>query len=403
MLHRIEPPLSCPQPGLTLLPAALGLLLIACGQDKAPAPPAPPPPPPAAPAPAPKAAAPAARPPDQPVDPPASVTLGDVLPALPTPAPRLFDGQNTVAVLPAVSCAALRPDRDWVLGSRVEVARAPQKKGEAGGTLELCVFSKVSERADDQQSQHAGKDHHFVAAFPGTEVAAFTAEPIVRQPTSARPEWALPRAAGWSALLPTGLPDQPAVAVVSARFYDGPLGEQVHWIRRAHLLTRGEKGWSWKPMTTRDFTTLDTAHLLAACERPEASSDAVCLGAEEKVEAFRRTTEQRAEVRVKRLATESGRKPKKGAELAEYPQDGDPQSAWLRDGRVALQHGQWRLAIDAALRIEVVCGEPIKEARTLIAAALKKAGLTHERPAPPVKPVPLCEPLSDKGVPKRPG
>ena len=336
---------------------------------------------------------------------PAAATAGDVLPPLPTAARRLASRKLALPLLPSVSCGALAPDREFKLGPRLEVVRRPKKDGEPAGTLELCLFNRWLKRADDELPQRTGRLHHFVAAFPGDEVAAWTSDELKRAPVNARPEWSLPKAAGWSALIATGIPDRPALAVVSGRYYDGLLGEEIHWRREARVLKRSKGRWAWVPLAALDFVSLDTTALLAACQREETEGDKACLGADELVEAHRRDAAQRGQVRQTRLAAAKARRKRgmraKARGLKPYVGDPDPQAAWLRDGRAALAQGRWRSAIEHALRIDMACGEPVREAHNLLVAGMKKGGVRMEKSVPPPRMTPLCEPLFDKPGPKR--
>jgi len=355
-------------------------------------------------------AAKAPAPEPEPAELPRGATAGDVLPPLPTAARRLSGGVDALPLLPSVTCASLAPDREFKLGPRLEIVRLPRKKGEPAGTLEVCLFNRWLKRTADELPERTGRVHHLVAAFPGDEVAAWTSDELKRPPANARPEWSLPKAAGWSAVIATGIPDRPALAVVSARFYDGPLAEELHWRRHARILRRSKGRWAWVPLASLHFTSLDTTHLLAACQREETEGDEACLGADERVEAHRRDGASRGEVRQARVArrkdAKRARKKRrdksaKTNEVKRYRGDSEPQAAWLHDGRAALARGKWRLALQCALRIDMACGEPVRESRDLIAAALKKAGIVSEKSLPLARHVPLCEPLPDKPGPKR--
>lgn len=341
---------------------------------------------------------------------PAAATAGDVLPPLPKAARRLSAGPDAAPLLPSMPCNALAPDREYKLGQKFEVMRSPTSAAASSGTLELCLFHRWLTRPADELARRTGRVHHFVAAFPGDEVAAWTSDDMERAAANTRPEWALAKAAGWSRLIPTGIPDRPAIAVVSARFYDGPLGEELHWRRQARVLTRHKDRWTWRPLASRDFASLDTAQLVAVCGAAEAEADKACLGADEQVEAARRAAHQRGEQRQARFDSRGDRSDKRrrgkksasvGAKPAEYIGDGDPQSAWLRDGRRALARGDWRSALTHAMYIDMVCGEAVQEAHELLRDALAKGGLKREKALPQLRPVGLCQPLFDKPGPKR--
>ena len=348
---------------------------------------------------------------------PPKVTPGDVLPA-PPPLPRRLTGggggaAGAAAQLPAVSCARMAPDGTFKLSRLIEVARLgrdvsttlntptkQRKKGAANkktskkveaartGTLELCLFHKWRAREPGENRTHTGRVHHFVAAFPGSDVTSWTADELTRTPSSL-PEDALWLSAGWAALLPTGLPDRPALAVVSGRFYDGALGEEVHYIRKARVLQMHRGRWAWVPWMSRRYKTLDVEHLRKACKKRGTTG---CRRAAARIASAERGAARRLKARASRLAGRASTKVGKGSP--------DPQSAWVAAGRKILREGRWQEAIDLALRAEVVCGEAGRDARRLIGRALRIGKVKPELSEPPVNRRPLCEPLSDKAPPR---
>jgi len=358
---------------------------------------------------------------------PPKVTPGDVLP-LPPPLPRRLAGGSgapgTGPELPIISCARMAPDGTFKLSRRIEVGRlgrevattlgtptrrgkdaaptpagkaakaskmrggAKKKKPTAAGTLELCLFHKWRAREPGENRTHTGRVHHFVAAFPGSDVTSWTADELTRAPKSL-PEDALWLSAGWASILPTGLPDRPAIAIVSGRFYDGKLGEEVHYIRKARMLQRHRGRWAWVPWMSRRYKTLDVEHLRNACKR---GGPAGCRRSRARIASAERSAARRLKQRAARLAGRGGSRPGKSA--------ADPQSAWIALGRRVLREGRWKEAIDFALRSEMVCGEAGRDARRIIGRALRIGKVKAELSEPQLNRRPLCEPLPDKAPPR---
>lgn len=345
---------------------------------------------------------------------PSGATVGDLMPPLPRPAPRLFDGRTSAPALPDISCEDLAPGQGFTLARKIEVLTAPLQKGKAVETLELCQFNKWLARKDDEVASRTGRTHHFAAAFPGTQVASWTSAEVERRELGLDEKLDAGLAAGWAGLIPTGVPRWPAVAVVSARMYAGPLNEDVVYLRRARVLTQKAGRWVWEPLLERVFSTLDAAHLQAQCELAANAEVPACKAAVERIAVDAKQAEGRAHTRKRRLAGKQdahGARPPAAHKKADksnkshdplaYAEDADPQAAWLRDGRHALKTGQADAAIGHALRVFAVCGESTDAAAALLKGALQKAGT---KPLPQVRPSPkqaeLCEPLPDKAPPK---
>ncbi len=400
---------SCPLTVVALF-AFLAATVSSCGKEPAPLEPPAPSGTAAAPAEPAEPAKPARKRPQpraEPVAPPSGATVGEVAPAVPRPAPKLFDGVTSAAALPDVNCEDLATEKGYTLARKVEVLSPPAGKGEAVRTLELCQFNRWLKRTDDEIGQRTGRRHLFVAAFPGAKVASWTSPEIERRDVVLGEPEAVGLAAGWAALIPTGVPQWPAIAVTSARFYAGPLGEKVHYLRRARVLIEKAGRWTWSPLHERAFGTLDVAWLKGRCEGDENAARPACQQAAATIAADAKAAGAREGLRKRRLAGKSdpGTKPprKRGKlrlKLKAYKEDADPQGAWLRDGRLALAAGDTKLALRAALRMHAVCGEPVEEADTLIRAALKKAKLKAPTIRPPNKLATICEPLADKAPPK---
>ncbi|MCO4763593.1 MAG: hypothetical protein KC502_18930 [Myxococcales bacterium] len=336
---------------------------------------------------------------------PKKATPGDVLPPPPTLPRRLASGSGPAPQLPNISCARMAPDGTFKLSRRIEVGRrgaavsttlgTPTRKGDKTkaaktkpGTLELCLFHKWRARERGENRTHTGRIHHFVAAFPGSDVSSWTADELTRIPKKL-PTDARYLSAGWAALLPTGLPDRPAIAVISGRFYDGILGEEVHYIRKARVLQRHRGRWAWVPWMSRTYQTLDTAHLRTSCKR---SGGAGCRRWAARIAGAERGAARRLKIRDARLKRKGKTKVKKG--------DPDPQSYWISEAQHVVREGRWKEAIDLALKSEVVCGEAGRRSRRVIGRALRMGKIKPEIAEPAVNRRPLCEPLSDKPAPK---
>ena len=189
-------------------------------------------------------------------------------------------------------------------------------------------------------------------------------------------------------MIPTGLPDRPAIAVVSGRFYDGVLGEEVHYIRRARVLKRHKGRWAWVPWMKRSWQTLDIEHLQKSCKKGGPG----CRGVRSRARKLAKAMAARSKTRKARL---SG-----GQEPSASDNEGDPQSYWIALARLRAKQLRWKEAIDYALRAEVVCGEPVRTSRKVLRRAMKlgkvKADVLDPRPLAH----PLCPPLADKKPPK---
>ena len=379
------------------------LVVTACGHTAQPAKPATP-----APAPAPEAAATPPRAAPAPpaaaaaevVDLPAGLTLADVLPAVPVPVPRLASSANAALAMPRTGCSDLGPE-GAALVRRVELPVAPQAKGELPGVLELCLFSKVIGHASAADS---AKQWIAVAAWPGDAVQQTTFEPLRHAPENLPPERqkAGHDAVSWGALLATGDPTMPALVVVSARSFDGELGEIVHYQRQARLLRPVAGKLTWEPLLERSFETVDLPHLEALCagkadasaaDRAAGALQVACDQVSQVSEALTKAAASRLGLRQKRL--------KGGGDAADPAQDPDPQSLWLRDARKALHKNNVAEALTLALQVDVVCGEACAEAHALIQEALAAQQVSVQKPKPAQPLVDLCEPLVDKTPPRR--
>lgn len=330
---------------------------------------------------------------EPPLDLPAGRTPGDLLPPLPTPAPRLGrGGDKPTAVYPSTGCADLAP-QGFALVRSLEVTLPPKAAGELPGVLETCLFQKAVDRTTldrKDKAGHAGRTFHLVAAWPGEAVQALDVEEASRVPRD------LPQplqeaghdASAWGTLISTGWPDAPVLAVLSARFYDGPLGQEVHWLRDARLLRAG-KGPApkegWQAFEKREFTSLDAEVLRLAAEKDPSLADKLA------------DREQKA---ADRLALRAKWLKGAGDEKVTAAEP-DPQALWLRDGRKALQKGDWKLAIELALRVDAVCAEPTSEAHALLKDALQAGQVPPAKVQPAQATVDLCEPLPDKPAPRR--
>ncbi len=391
--------------------ATVAAVSVAACQGKPPAPPAAPAPQPAAVAdtakplaqPATPAAAPAAAIEPEPYALPAGQTLGDALPQLPASAPRLGSGGGAVggAVLQAkTGCAADAPD-DYTLVRRVEQTYPPAKPGEPAQVLEVCLLQKPVDRAD--KVAESGKAFLVVAAFADDSRVSHTFEQLARPPTALPPERQKAGHDGgsWAGLFATGDPDRPALAVVSGRFYDGALGEDVQFLRVARLLTKTAQGWQWSALAERSHKSVDLEHLRALCAgKADASPADRAAGAlaaacdrVDAVETEAATADARMATRKKRLAGAGGGKPET---------DPDPQSIWLRDARAALAKGDPGAAIETALKVDVVCGEAVSETHAIVKEALGALKVEPLRAQPQQTLGELCEPLPDKPAPRRP-
>ena len=333
---------------------------------------------------------------------PAGQTLGDALPPLPAPAAVLGGGGGGGGALlqAKTGCAADAAD-DFTLAKRLEVAFAPAKAGEPAQVLETCLLQKTGDRQD--KVADTGKAFTVVAAFADDSRVAHTFEPLARPPQTlpAERRKAGHEGGGWASIIATGDPERPILALISGRFYDGALGEEVHFVRQARLLRKGPSGWQWHDFAKRSHTSIDDDHLRALCagkadaaaaDRAAGALQAACDQVQARDGAAAKA-EARLAVRKKRPA---------GAAGGTAATDGDPQSIWLRDARAALAKGDFGQAIDTALLVDVVCGEAVGEAHSLIKDALAAQNVELQRPQPAQTLNDLCEPLPDKPAPKRP-
>jgi hypothetical protein len=346
------------------------------------------------------------------VEPANSVTPGDVLPPLPTPAPQLGDGSAPVRLRPIRGCAQMSPGDGFKLARRFEVPFPVSRPGPDGGkarvsdgTLELCQFNRWLARDGDETRTRTGRRHHFVAAFPGDDVAAWTPAELTRPVAEgSQGPFAAPStltAAGWAALIPTGLAEVPAVAVVSGRFFDGAVGEDVHWQRQAAALIRTRGRWAFKPLDLLAWQTLDTAWLKAGCAALPDEADKAAVS---------RCHPAAIDRAIAKQAKASARHDKARERLLKVGKvDGvslakpgpDPQAHWLGAARKALAAKNARIARRLAVRALVACGEPIEELEPILDDLGKLSRFRRATPRPKPKPAPLCGPLADKPAPPR--
>lgn len=341
--------------------------------------------------------------PEEPMTLPAGHTLGDLLPQIPKPAPQLgaTGGAATSAAAGSSDCGDAAPDGFSVV-KRVDVLLDPAHPGEAPATMQGCVLQQViGDRADRVAS--SGRRYLAVAVLPdGKRVTGDVGE-IERPSTQLPPERRSGGhdATGWASLIATGDPTRPLLLVVTARFWDGPLGEEVHFVRQSRVLGDGPDGWHWRAGPHRAFSIIDFNHLQALCSG-SADASAADRAAGAVAAACDRVATQAAEHDAQALARLAIRKKRLGgAAGGDAATDPDPQSIWLRDAKVALAKANWVQAVTLALQVDVVCGEAATEAHKIIADAM--AGQKRE----PIKAQPaqsttdLCEPLPDKAPPKR--
>ncbi|MBI5610338.1 MAG: hypothetical protein HY902_15785 [Deltaproteobacteria bacterium] len=391
-----------------LLPLVLAAPLAGCGHKAAPAPaPAPAPDPAAAgaaPGTAPAAAPTAPATPAigaEPMDLPAGQTLGDLLPPLPKPAPQLGFSNGGAPEPSTRDCTDAAPS-GYSLVKRIEVA-LPVAAGQPEQTLQGCILQSLDgERADRIGS--TGRKYLLVAVGPDdkkiTQEVAALSRPATKLP--AERQKAGHDASGWASLIATGDDRQPFLAVVSGRFYDGPLGEEVHFVRTSWLLKPAGTSWDWQPLLERRFAVTDYEHLRALCEgRADASPAdraagtvaAACEQVEKQAAPHDEQAVARLATRKKRLAGSAG---------GDAQTDADPQSIWLRDGKAALAKGDAAAAVEQALKVDVVCGEAVGAAHSLVRDALAAGKREPQRAQPAQATAELCEPLNDKPAPKRP-
>ncbi len=342
-------------------------------------------------------AAPVPEPAAPPLELPAGTTVGDLLPPLPQPVAPLADASHAALAMPKIGCSDLGPE-GAALVKRVELPLAPKAAGELPGVLEVCLFSKVLEKATPAGT---GKQFIAIAAWPGDAVQQTTFEPLQHAPETLPPERqkAGHDAVTWGTLIATGHPQMPVLAVVSGRFLDGELGEVVDYQREARLL--GQDG-KWAPFAQRSFATVDLAHLDALCagkadaspaDRAAGALQAACDRHDALAPGAAKAANERLTLRAKRL---------KGAgDAGDAERDADPQSLWLRDAKKALHKGNGHEAFLLALRVDAVCGEAATEAHALLGEVLAAGQIAPQKPKPAQTLVDLCEPLPDKPAPRR--
>lgn len=390
----------------TLGPLLLALLTAACGKD------APVQEKPAAPAPAPaanpangavekKAVAADQGLPEEPMALPAGQTLSDLLPAIPLKLPSVGGGEASAA--PEHSCADSEP-AGFELVKQLTLSLPAAKVGEAATPLSVCLFQQVlSERAD--KNAGSGRIYQMVAtSSDGSSISGELPE-LRHVPKRLPPERqkAGHEGAGWAALVASGDPETPIMAVASGRFYDGALGEEVHFVRLAKVLRRQDAGWAWLPLVERSYAVTDFDHLHALCAGKADASEAdraagalqiACDRAEELEGPREEARQARLATRKKRLAGGGG--------AAKVEEDADPQALWLRDARAAAAKGDRPKAVELALKAQAMCGEASAEAQAAVRQALASQQLEPVKVQPNQPTLELCEPLLDKAAPKRP-
>lgn len=340
------------------------------------------------------------------LDLPAGQTLGDALPPLPLPAPRLGSGAGgeVGVAYPPASCDDLAPE-GYNLAKQLSFSVPPATAGDPPGVLDVCLHQKLLDRKD--RAGRGGRQFVAIAAWPDGQVQTADFAEFSRPPTNLPAERARAGhdAAAWGTLVATGHARLPVLAVVSGRFYDGTLGDEVHYLREARLLRvpakSADKGAApaWQPFERRAFGTVDLAHLEALCEgRSEAGPGPPLAAACARRDKL---TSTQAEAAAGRLAGREKRLAGQADDGAKAATDADPQSIWLREGRKALRKGDATAAIEAALRVDAVCGEAVAEAHSLIGDALVVLDLKAVKVRPAQTTAPLCEPLPDKPAPRR--
>lgn len=334
----------------------------------------------------------------EPVAAPEGATPGDVLGPAPKPARRLgakgvavgADGKPGKPLQAEVPCDELAPDSAFKLASKAEI-QLPAPAGEEPATIEVCLFHKSTARQDVERFARTGRQHAFVAAFPGRDVAIWTADEQQFEPATL-PADAAVSASGWAALLPTGLDDRVALAVVSARFYDGPASEVVRTVRVGRVLEQKGGRWGWQPLAQVAVDSLDLDYIDARCKADPAAEGCADLVA--RAERWRAEAEQRSSRRQQRLDGKAAAGPKGKPE-------GDPQSEWLRRANAALGARKPHDAVEAALHVEMLCGEAVLEARAAFAQAARLANQPILRVEPKPRATALCGPMADRGGPAR--
>lgn len=334
----------------------------------------------------------------EPVAAPAGATPGDVLGQGPKPAQRLgakgaavgADGKPGKPLQAEVPCDELAPDSAFKLANKVEIS-LPAPAGEEPATIEVCLFHKSTARQDVEKCNRTGRQHAFVAAFPGREVAIWTADELQFEPATLPPDAAV-SASGWATVLATGLDDRVALAVASARFYDGAASEVVRTVRVGRVLEQKGGRWGWQPLAQVAVDSLDLDSIDSRCKADPGADGCGELVA--KAERWRADAELRLTRRQQRLDGKAAASPKGKPE-------GDPQSEWLRRANAAIAAKKPRDAVEAALHVEMLCGEAITEARAVFAQAARLANLPILHVAPKPRAAGLCGAMADRGGPAR--
>jgi hypothetical protein len=292
----------------------------------------------------------------------------------------------------------LGPD-GFVLVKRLEVLLPPPQPGGPPGVVAGCLFQQNLDRGPGR----GGKAFHVLAAWPGKDVTPLGVAEITREPATLPPErkQAGHDAASWASLIATPNPQMPLLAVVSARFTDGALGEDLHWRRQAYGLDAAGAQKAWRKLGELDFRTVDLAHLGALCNgKANASPADVAAGALQlacdKLQELESSTiegaQQRQDARKKRL---QGAMPA-GALPVDDP---DPQAAWLAQAKGLLKKGAAGDALALLAKIDMACGEPVEAAHVAMREAVGQQVPARVRPNQSL--AELCEPLPDKPAPKR--
>lgn len=303
---------------------------------------------------------------------------------------------------PEHSCADSEP-AGFDLVKQVTLTLPPATAGQPGQPLSVCLFQKFQADRPDKNGS-TGRVYQLLAVqADGSSIAGDLPE-LARPPKKLPPERVRGghEATGWAALVPSGDAETPVLAVETGRFYDGALGEEVHFIRHAKVLRKQGAGWAWLPLVERAFSVTDWDHLQALCAGKAEASDAdraagALQVACDKVDA---AEAGREEGRLARLATRKKRLGGAGGGNLEL--DPDPQSLWLRDAKAALRKGEHAKVVELALKADAMCGESAAEAHALIRESLAAANQEAVKAQPAAAMVELCEPLADKPAPKRP-
>jgi hypothetical protein len=347
------------------------------------------------------APAPAAAPGPEPMDLPAGQTLGDLLPPLPKPAPRLGFANGGAPEPSGRDCTESAPS-GYSLVKRIEVAVPAAKPGGAETTLQGCILHSLDGERSDRVG-NTGRKYLLVAVGDDNKPISFEVAALSRAVDKLPPERqkAGHDASGWASLIATGDDSQPFLAVTSGRFYDGALGEEVHFARAAWLLKKTGEAWGWQPLLEKRFVINDFEHLHALCEgRADASAADRAAGTVAAACPLAERQTAHDEQAVARLATRKKRLG--GTAGGDAQNDADPQSIWLREAKAALAKGEAAKAIEVALKVDVVCGEATGEAHALVREALAASKRELQRAQPAQTTNDMCEPLSDKPAPKRP-